>query len=262
MKIIIDPGHYGYDSGAVGPAGTYERDVTMAVSQRIAAILQKAGQEVKLTRIPGNKGYINNLSEDLSTRVLTANLWPADLFVSIHCNAFKDPSAHGIEVYTTPGQGPSDQLAETVLEELAAAFPELSLRVDTSDGDKDKEANFYVIRKTDMRAILIEIAFISNPGEEQLLASADGQESFAQAISNGILRYANPENINTGGDTVLDKTGDKPSDWAKEHTEWAKSKQIINGDGQGNYNWQGNVTREAMAAMLHNFAIAYGLEKE
>ena len=57
-------------------------------------------------------------------------------------------------------------------------------------------------------------------------------------------------------------TGDKPSDWAKEHTEWAKSKQIINGDGQGNYDWQGSVTREAMAAMLHNFAIAYGLEKE
>ncbi len=207
MKIIIDPGHYGWDSGAVGPAGTYERDVTMAVSQRIAAILQKAGQEVKLTRIPGNKGYINNLNEDLSTRVLTANLWPADLFVSIHCNAFKDPSAHGIEVYTTPGQGPSDQLAETVLEELAAAFPELSLRVDTSDGDKDKEANFYVIRKTDMRAILIEMAFISNPGEEQLLASAYGQESFAQAIARGILKYigapapAQSIRIRAGGQT-------------------------------------------------------------
>jgi len=61
---------------------------------------------------------------------------------------------------------------------------------------------------------------------------------------------------------MSERTGDRPNDWAKEHTEWAKSKQIINGDGQGNYNWQGNVTREAMAAMLHNFAIAYGLEKE
>lgn len=190
MKIIIDPGHYGYDSGAVGPAGTYERDVTMAVSQRIAAILQKAGQEVKLTRIPGNKGYINNLNEDLSTRVLTANLWPADLFISIHCNAFRDSAAHGMEVYTTPGQGPSDALATAVIKELKAAFPELTLRSDTSDGDPDKEANFYVIRKTNMPAILVEMAFISNPREEQLLASAAGQNRFAQAIARGILKYA------------------------------------------------------------------------
>jgi len=59
-----------------------------------------------------------------------------------------------------------------------------------------------------------------------------------------------------------EKTGDNPSSWAIPHTEWAKAKGIIYGDGQGNYDWQGPVTREAMAAMLHNFAIAYGLEKE
>lgn len=59
-----------------------------------------------------------------------------------------------------------------------------------------------------------------------------------------------------------EKTGDNPSFWAKEHTEWAKAKGIINGDGLGNYDWQGFTTREAMAAMLHNFAIAYGFEKE
>lgn len=59
-----------------------------------------------------------------------------------------------------------------------------------------------------------------------------------------------------------EKTGDNPSSWAIPHTEWAKAKGIINGDGQGNYDWQGITTREAMAAMLHNFAITYGFEKE
>lgn len=59
-----------------------------------------------------------------------------------------------------------------------------------------------------------------------------------------------------------EKTGDNPSSWAVDHTEWAKAKGIINGDGLGNYDWQGVTTREAMAAMLHNFAIAYGFEKE
>ena len=59
-----------------------------------------------------------------------------------------------------------------------------------------------------------------------------------------------------------EKTGDNPSSWAVDHTEWAKAKGIIYGDGQGNYDWQGPVTREAMAAMLHNFAVAFGLDKE
>jgi N-acetylmuramoyl-L-alanine amidase len=59
-----------------------------------------------------------------------------------------------------------------------------------------------------------------------------------------------------------EQTGDRPSSWAAEHTEWAKAKGIIFGDGQGNYDWQGPVTREAMAAMLHNFAVSFGLEKE
>lgn len=64
------------------------------------------------------------------------------------------------------------------------------------------------------------------------------------------------------GMPMAEKTGDNPSSWAIEHTEWAKAKGIIYGDGQGNYDWQGPVTREAMAAMLHNFAVAFGLEKE
>ena len=64
------------------------------------------------------------------------------------------------------------------------------------------------------------------------------------------------------GPAMGEKTGDNPSSWAEPHTEWAKEKKIIFGDGQGNYDWQGFMTREAMAAMLHNFAIAYGFEKE
>jgi N-acetyl-anhydromuramyl-L-alanine amidase AmpD len=61
---------------------------------------------------------------------------------------------------------------------------------------------------------------------------------------------------------MVEKTGDNPSSWAVEHTEWAKAKGIIYGDGQGNYDWQGMVTREAIATILHNYAIAFGHEKE
>ena len=214
MRIMIDPGHYGWDSGAVGPAGTYERDITMAVARQVVTLLQQAGQDVRLAREPGQLKVVDSLNNDLYTRVVQANQWPADIFVSIHCNAFTDPSAHGMEVYTTPGQGPSDQLATAVIEEMAAEFPELTLRADQSDGDRDKESNFYVIRKTSMPAILVEMAFISNPTEEQLLVSPSGQYRFAQAIARGILKYIGvptatpPVRIKAGGQvweaTIID----------------------------------------------------------
>ena len=189
MKIVIDPGHYGYDSGAVGPSGILERDITMKVSNKIATILKNAGQEIKLTREEGNTKIVKDLNSDLVTRVQFANSWPADLFISIHCNSFANSSANGMEVYTTPDKGESDILAQSVAYSMIEYFPNLKFRSDTSDNDLDKEANFYVIRKTGMPAILIELAFISNPLEEALLNSEDGQNRFAEAISKGILRY-------------------------------------------------------------------------
>ncbi len=190
MRIMIDPGHWGWDSGAVGPSGVYERDVAMAVAQIVAEILQQAGVEAAMTRQPESSLHVvSSLNEDLTTRVQLANNWPADIFVSIHANSFRDPGAHGMEVYSTPGEGPSDIIAEIVIGELVSAFPNLTLRADTSDGDRDKEAAFYVLQRTTMPAILVEMAFISNPAEEKLLYSAEGQARFAQAIASGILRY-------------------------------------------------------------------------
>ena len=189
MNIVIDPGHYGFDSGAVGPGGTYERDITMKASQKVAALLARAGQEVKLTREAGQVKIVNDLNSDLVSRVQLANSWPADLFISIHCNSFANPSANGMEIYSTPGQGPADQLAESVAYAMQEYFPDLKFRADLSDKDLDKEANFYVIRKTTMPAILVELPFISNPKEEALLNSEAGQNGFALAIAKGILRY-------------------------------------------------------------------------
>jgi len=186
MIFVDDAGHDGWDSGAVGPAGTYESSVTLPVAQMVSEILQQAGQVALMSRTSSQQ-VVGSLNEDLMTRVQFAEAAGAELFVSFHANGSVDSSAHGFEVYTTPGQGPSDVYAESVIEELVKAFPELTLRSDLSDGDRDKEANFYVIRKTTMPAILIEMAFITNPQEEQLLASSDGQRRFAQAIATGLL---------------------------------------------------------------------------
>lgn len=186
MKFCIDPGHGGYDPGAVGPSGLKEKDVTLPVSLLLAQKLRAAGQEVKLTR-EGDAGDWNSDS-DLWRRCQIANDYGADVFISNHANASANPLGKGMEVYTTKGQTDADPIAESIADYLIAAFPGLVFRADLSDGDKDKEANFYVLARTYMPAVLVELAFISNPNEEVLLRSPDYQEKAAEAIFQGLAK--------------------------------------------------------------------------
>lgn len=185
--VMIDPGHYGFDSGAVGPAGTKEADVAYAIALKVAEILDRHGHSAPLSTI--FRRDLPSLDQDLTFRANAANKLPADLFVSIHCNGHNNRTAHGMEVWTAPGQGQGDKLADCIMDELTKEFPELWLRTDMSDGDRDKEARFAVLVRTNMPAVLVETAFITNPAEEALLASSDGQDRFALAIAKGILSH-------------------------------------------------------------------------
>ena len=187
MRICIDPGHGGYDPGAVGPSGLQEKVVTLAVALELAAILRSAGAEVRLTRETDIVPWMPN--SDLSERVRISNDWMADLFVSIHANASTSPLAKGMEVWTTTGQTAADPVAESIANALNAAFPDMVLRSDLSDGDLDKEANFFVCRWTDAPAVCNELAFISNPQEEEILRSQDYQAKVAWVIAKGIADY-------------------------------------------------------------------------
>ena len=187
MRICIDPGHGGYDPGAVGPSGLQEKAVTLAVALELAAILRSAGAEVRLTRETDIVPWTPN--SDLSERVRISNDWMADLYVSIHANAATSPLAKGMEVWTTIGQTAADPVAESIANALHAAFPDLVFRADLSDGDLDKEANFFVCRWTDAPAVLNELAFISNPQEEEMLRSLDYQAKVAWVIAKGIADY-------------------------------------------------------------------------
>lgn len=186
MKFSIDPGHGGYDPGAVGPSGLKEKDVSLAVSLLLAQKLRAAGQEVILTRESDNTPWDSD--GDLLTRCQIANQVGADVFISIHANAAANPAGKGMEIYTTKGQTDADPIAESIADSMQAAFPGLVFRADFSDGDKDKEANFYVLTRTNMPAVLVELAFISNPDEEALLRSPDFQEKAAEAIFQGLAK--------------------------------------------------------------------------
>lgn len=186
-KIVIDPGHGGPDPGAVGPSGVQEKVVVLAVAKLLADILSAAGVEVRLTRDSDDVPWIP--STDLSERVRISNYAGADLFISIHANAFSSPQAKGMEIWTSVGQTRADILAESIADALIEAFPGLVFRADMSDGDKDKEANFYVLYHTRAPAVLVELAFITNPVEEAMLKDPAYQQKAARAIAKGIAAY-------------------------------------------------------------------------
>jgi len=173
MKIVIDPGHGGKDPGAVGPNGLKEAHVNLAVAQKVAERLRKAGVEVKLTRT-------SDVFVGLPHRCNIANSFGADYVISIHCNSAGTPEAKGAETYCYKFGGKGEVLAKAIQAELIAATRRVNRGV--------KTANYYVLRHTSMPAVLVEIAFINNPEEEALLASDEFQQRAAEAIARGVQR--------------------------------------------------------------------------
>lgn len=180
FKIFINPGHAPNgepDPGAVGPSGLRESDVAANVGAMVEDYLRKAGCEVKVCQ-----------SDSLQEICDQANSWEADAVVSIHCNSFNATST-GMEIFTSRGLTRADGLATLIMAQMEGDFPQLPVRSDWSDGDIDKEAGLYVLIHTDAPAVLVELAFISNPTEEAILASYEGKKKFAAAIARGVTDW-------------------------------------------------------------------------
>ena len=189
--IVLDPGHGGSDSGAVGYTGIREKDVAFAVSLRTEGLLRRAGAEVIMTRTEdvdvSHAG--SSAPQELQARVDVSLTHPeAELFLSVHCNSFTNPDAHGMETYYYPKTDADERFATLLNEELAAAGGLHNRGV--------KYARFYVLRHTEIPASLVELGFLSNPDEEALLANADYQEKLAQALFHAIERYFGEEGEN------------------------------------------------------------------
>lgn len=180
MKVFVNAGHAPGgvpDPGAVGPSGVRESDVTAAVAAQVVQYLTAAGCEAMAYQSDSLQGICD-----------AANNWGADVVVSIHCNSFNAEST-GMEIWTSRGQTPADELATLIMAQMAGEFPTLPVRGDWSDGDVDKEAGLYVLIHTEAPAVLVEMAFISNPVEEAILANEQGQQMFAAAIARGVTDY-------------------------------------------------------------------------
>lgn len=164
--------------------GVWNRRLTARVEEKLASL-----------GIPFVRVYHPWLDMPLQWRVDQANWYHRNfkkgVFVSSHANASGNHRARGFEVYTSPGTTRSDRLAELLWEQVEGLLGDrIRMRSDTSDGDHDKEARFFVLTKTLMPAILIEHLFFDQPDDARLLMDEEVVERFAEAQVRAILRFA------------------------------------------------------------------------
>ncbi len=173
--VVIDPGHGGKDVGATGASGLYEKDFTLSLSKKVKDILEKEEKiEVYMTREEDT--FISTVDK---YRPKFANELDADLFISIHGNTYKDPNVSGTEAYYYHEKFKS--FAETVYNNVVSS---------TGFNDRGiKNKDLFVVRYTDMPSVLLEIGYLTNPQEEQLMFNDEFQSSVAEAIADGVKEY-------------------------------------------------------------------------
>lgn len=172
--IVLDPGHGGIDSGAVGQGGLIESDTNLRIAWLTAMILTELRLPVMLTRTADDR-------VSLTDRAKLANVDGIAGLVSIHCNS-NGPDAHGFEVYHWPHSPDGIRLAEAIRDRIVADFPVLVLRGDRRGLKADKR--LAMLRLPKCPAVLVELAFISHLGDAELLRTRD--MDFAFALAGGI----------------------------------------------------------------------------
>lgn len=187
-SLVIDPGHGGEDPGKVGPSGVYEKDINLAVARKLNAIILQGGGQVLMTRetdqalSSGQNTVRERKRADLNRRIEIAEQTRADLFISLHCNAFPSGRWYGAQTFYNPHVAGSKELAEYIQIELAAHLGNTTR--------KPKEDTTSVIfKKAQMPIVNVEMGFLSNPGEEKLLQDPAYQDKIAWAIYAGLVRY-------------------------------------------------------------------------
>ena len=227
--VALDPGHGGEDPGAIGPAGTYEKHVVLQIAHKLR-------ERINATRIKGNpmRAFMTRDADffvPLGTRVSKAQRVKADLFISIHADAFMSPQPSGASVFALSTRGASSATARWMANKENAADLVGGINVKAKDATVQRalldmsttaqiqdslklgsamlgevgrvgklhkprveQAGFAVLKAPDIPSVLVETGFISNPGEEQRLRDEAYQDQLADALMRGIIKYfaANP----------------------------------------------------------------------
>jgi N-acetylmuramoyl-L-alanine amidase len=173
VVVVVDPGHGGPDPGAIGIGGLRETDIVLSIGQQVAAFLEQQGVQAVLTRT-------GEYDVDLPPRVAMAERMNADLFVSVHANSINlsRTDVSGLETYYYDS---GQRLAQTIHNSILQS-------VDIQDRGV-RRARFYVLRKTSMPSVLVEVGFVTGREDAAKLSNAAYRSQMAQAIARGILQY-------------------------------------------------------------------------
>ena len=219
--VMLDPGHGGIDTGAIGPNGSKEKHVVLAIAKSVRTILRNNGIDARLTR--GDDTFI-----PLYDRVEIAHQHGADLFMSIHADGFTNPSAAGASVFALSNRGASSAMAKYLSERENAADEKAGKKAQDKDhllqqvlfdlvqtdtiknsltlgshilkkikpvhrlhSRGTEQAAFVVLKSPSIPSVLVETSFITNPAEEKLLGTTAFRQKIANAIASGVISYFN-----------------------------------------------------------------------
>ena len=216
--VVIDAGHGGKDTGAIGPSGRHEKEVALAISKKLASKLK--GMFIHPVLVRSTDQFI-----DLKERARIARKARADLFISIHADAHPSNTAQGASAFILSENGASSEAAKLLAERenasetggtslhhankvLASVLVDLSKNANQEasslaaehvlkairehfplHNSEVQKANFLVLKSLDVPSLLVELAFISNPEEESRLSDPNQQLRIAEDLANGIKRY-------------------------------------------------------------------------
>lgn len=217
--VVLDPGHGGIDTGAIGPNGAKEKHVVLAIAKSVRTILRNNGIDARLTR--GDDTFI-----PLYDRVEIAHQHGADLFMSIHADGFTNPSAAGASVFALSNRGASSAMAKYLSDRENAADEKAGKKAQDKDhllqqvlfdlvqtdtiknsltlgshilkkikpvhrlhSRATEQAAFVVLKSPSIPSVLVETSFITNPAEEKLLGTTAFRQKIANAIASGVISY-------------------------------------------------------------------------
>lgn len=180
-KIYIDQGHNPQNPNAGAEGNGYrEQDLVFRIGRELAAILTAEGYDVRLSRPTADTQLGNSVSTSLAARVNEANAWGADYFISLHANASVLEGASGSEALVYRLGSTAARLGQSIVDSVAqvTGLPNRGVV---------QRPDLYVLRRTRMPAVLMELGFITNPGDAALMA--ENPQLFALGIANGITAF-------------------------------------------------------------------------
>ena len=197
--VVIDAGHGGVDPGAVGQSKVLEKDITLGVSKRLQALVQQSGAKTIMVReddrdLGTSQGLLKRKREDLAQRIQLGMDTQADVYLSIHANSFPNPKLTGAQTFYHSDSQEGKLLAQAIQQELNSM----------TNGKRVIKGNqdIYVLKKAHQAAVTVEVGFLSNQAEEQLLTTPDYQQKLAMAIFRGLSVYFSKQGLDQGSKAI------------------------------------------------------------